>query len=206
MAVSLTFPLTDDVIRNLSTGDSVLLNGVILTGRDSAHKWMHDRFISMKTEPTADDIRVYEFIKPILQGGAIYHCGPVVGGLDSGKYCFLSAGPTTSSREEVYQGDIIRHFNMKGVIGKGGMGKATLRAFSEMPGVYFHAIGGAAALLTRSVEQVMGVYKLEFGIPEAMWVIQIRDFPAVVTMDSHKNSLHEVVKADSERVLKTLIY
>src|SRR5512133_691563 len=111
MAISLTFPLTDDVIRSLCTGDSVLLNGVILTARDTAHKWMHDRFISKKTAPNEDDIRIYDLIKPILQGGAIYHCGPIVGGLDSGKYRFLSAGPTTSSREEVYQGDIMRHFN-----------------------------------------------------------------------------------------------
>lgn len=205
MSVSLTFPLTAEIIYSLHTGDSVLLNGVILTGRDTAHKWMHDRFISKKTAPNAEDIRIYDLITPILQGGAIYHCGPIVAGLDSGKYCFLSAGPTTSSREEVYQGDIMRHFNLKGVIGKGGMGAATLNACSEVPGVYFHAIGGAAALIAKSVEKVMSVYKLEFGVPEAMWLIQIRDFPAVVTMDSHGNSLHEIVKADSERVLKTFI-
>jgi len=205
MAVTFTFPLSDEIVRGLSTGDSVLLNGVIITGRDTAHKWMHDRFISKKIAPTADDIWVYDRIKPILQGGAIYHCGPVVGGLDSGKYQFLSAGPTTSSREEVFQGDIMRHFNLKGVIGKGGMGESTLQACSEVPGVYFHAIGGAAALLARSVEQVLVVYILEFGVAEAMWVIKIRDFPVVVTMDSHGKSLHESVKADSKRVLRTLL-
>lgn len=204
MAISLTFPLTDNEIRSLSTGDSVLLNGVIVTGRDTAHKWIHDRFISKKITPTADDFRDYDRIKPILQGGAIYHCGPVVGGLDSGKYRFLSAGPTTSIREEVYQGDIMRHFNLKGVIGKGGMGERTLQACGDVPAVYFHAIGGAAALLARSVEQVTGVYKLEFGVPEALWVINLRDFPVVVTMDSHGNSLHEVVKADSKKRLSIL--
>ena len=205
MTTTLTFPLTDEAIRDLCMGDSVLLNGVIITGRDTAHKWMHDRFISKKTTPNTDDVRIYNLIKPILQSGAIYHCGPVVGGLESGKYRFLSAGPTTSSREEVYQGEIMRHFNLKGVIGKGGMGAATLNACSEVPGVYFHAIGGAAALLARSVVQVIGVYKLEFGVPEAMWVIKIKDFPVVVTMDSHGNSLHEIVKTDSKKLLKTLI-
>jgi len=205
MAISINFPLTDKTVCSLCLGVSVSLNGIIITGRDTAHKWIHDRFISKKIAPDADDIRVYDLIKPILQGGAIYHCGPVVGGLDSGKYQFLSAGPTTSIREEVYQGDIIRHFNMKGVIGKGGMGEATLKACSEVPCVYFHAIGGVAALLARSVEQVLGVYKLEFGIPEAMWVIRIKDFPAVVTMDSHGNSLHKIVKVDSKKVLKTLL-
>lgn len=205
MAISLAFPLSDELVRNLSAGDSVLLNGVIITGRDTAHKWLHDRFISNRIAPTADDIRVYNCIKPILHGGAIYHCGPVVGGLDSGRYRFLSAGPTTSSREEVYQGEIMRHFNLKGVIGKGGMGERTLQACSEIPGIYFHAIGGVAALLARSVEEVLDVYKLEFGVPEAMWVIKVRDFPVVVTMDSHGNSLHEVVKSDSKRVLGALL-
>ena len=99
----------------------------------------------------------------------------------------------------------MRHFNLKGVIGKGGMGEKTLEACTEVPGVYFHAIGGAAALLAKSVEQVLGVFKLEFGVPEAMWVIRIKDFPAVVTMDSHGNSLHEAVKLDSEKRLKHLL-
>ena len=201
----ITFPLTDEVVRNLHTGVSVLLNGVIITGRDTAHKWMHDRFISKKITPAADDIQVYDRIKPILQGGAIYHCGPVVSGMNLGEYRFLSAGPTTSSREEVYQGDIMRHFNLKGVIGKGGMGEETLQACGEVPGVYFHAIGGAAAVLAKSVKKVLNVYKIEFGIPEAMWEIEIKDFPAVVTMDSWERSLHEVVITNSRRILNTFL-
>ena len=201
----ITFPLTDEVIRNLHTGVSVLLNGVIITGRDTAHKWIHDRFISKKITPTAYDVQVYDRIKPILNGGAIYHCGPVVSGMNLGEYRFLSAGPTTSSREEVYQGDIMRHFNLKGVIGKGGMGEETLQACGEVPGVYFHAIGGAAAVLAKSVKKVLNVYKIEFGIPEAMWEIEIKDFPAVVTMDSWERSLHEVVITNSRRILNTFL-
>ncbi len=205
MPVSITFPASDESIRELRTGDSVLLNGTILTGRDTAHKWMHDRFISKSIQPTSDDIKVYNLLKPVLQGSAIYHCGPVVSGLDSGNYQFVSAGPTTSIREEPYQGDIMRLFNMKGVIGKGGMGQKTLNALCEIPGVYFHAIGGAAALIAESVEQVLGVYKFEFGVPEAMWVIKIKNFPVVVTMDTYGNSLHAAVRENSEKRLKELL-
>jgi len=129
----------------------------------------------------------------------------VVGGLDTQQYRFVAAGPTTSIREEPYQGDVMRHFNLKGVIGKGGMGANTRRACQEVPGVYFHAIGGAASLIAQSVKQVRGVYKLEFGVPEAMWVIEVEDFPAVVTMDAHGNSLHEAVRERSREALERLI-
>jgi tartrate/fumarate subfamily iron-sulfur-dependent hydro-lyase beta chain len=140
-----------------------------------------------------------------LDGGAIYHCGPVVGGLESGDYRFVAAGPTTSIREEPYQGDVMRHFNAKAVIGKGGMGAKTLMACQEVPCVYLHAIGGAASLIAQSVQSVLGVHKLDFGVPEAMWVIKVVDFPAVVTMDSHGISLHEQVKDLSKEALSELI-
>lgn len=135
----------------------------------------------------------------------IYHCGPVVSGLESGDYAFVAAGPTTSIREEPYQGDVMRHFNIKGVIGKGGMGAKTLQACQEVPGVYFHAIGGAATLIARSVKSVLGVYKLDFGVPEAMWVIEVKEFPVVVTMDSHGKSLHTEVEEHSRAAFEALL-
>ena len=205
MAESLSFPASDATIRDLHVGDAVLLNGIIVTARDSAHKWIFDRFITKKTLPTADDIKVYENLKKHLNGSAIYHCGPVVSGLDSGKYQFVSAGPTTSMREEAYQSEIMRHFNLKVVIGKGGMGDRTLKGCAETPAVYLHAIGGAAALLARSVQQVEDVLKLEFGVPEAMWIIRVVDFPAVVTMDAHKQSLHQKIRETSRAQLDQLI-
>jgi len=140
-----------------------------------------------------------------MAGGAIYHCGPVVAGLDTRDYRFVAAGPTTSTREEPYQGDVMRHFNLKGVIGKGGMGKKTLAACQEVPGVYLHAIGGAATLIAETVTRVLAVYKLDFGVPEAMWVIEVKDFPAVVTMDSHGGSLHARIEADSKAALERLL-
>ncbi len=117
--------------------------------------------------------------------------------MDTGDYAFVAAGPTTSIREEPYQGDVMRHFNIKGVIGKGGMGAKTLQACQEVPGVYFHAVGGAASLIAQSVQKVLGVHKLDFGVPEAMWVIEVKDFMVVVTMDAHGKSLHEQVETHS---------
>jgi fumarate hydratase class I len=201
----LTLPFTDDAIRELKVGDPILLSGVMVTGRDAVHKWMVETFIKKTRPPQGDDLAVYEAIKPLLSGSAIYHCGPVVAGLDTKDYRFVAAGPTTSIREEPYQGDVMRHFKIKGVIGKGGMGPKTLAACQEVPGVYLHAIGGAASLIAQTVTKVIGVYKLDFGVPEAMWVIEVKDFPAVVTMDAHGVSLHAEVEAKSKAVLEKLL-
>ncbi len=205
MTKKLTIPISNEAILDLKVGDSVLLSGVMITGRDAVHKWLADTFIKQTRQPAGDDLAVYQAIKPLLNGGLIYHCGPVVGGLDTKQYRFVAAGPTTSIREEPYQGDVMRHFNLKGVIGKGGMAGRTLQACQEVPAVYFHAIGGAASLIAERLPKVLGVYKLDFGVPEAIWVIEAVDFPAVVTMDAHGNSLHEGVRQQSRQVLEKLI-
>ena len=199
----LTTPISDEEIRSLKAGDTVHLNGIIVTGRDAAHKFMSEHFIKNPVQP--DDQELHEKLKELLDGGVIYHCGPVVKTHEDGSYSFVAAGPTTSIREEVSQADVIKHFNLKGVIGKGGMAGNTLKACAEQPAVYLHAIGGAASYIAQSVKEVVGVYKLEFGVPEAMWVIRVEDFPVVVTMDSHGNSLHETVQAQSKAVLAGLI-
>jgi len=203
--LELTIPLSNQAIRNLKVGDPVGLSGVMMTGRDTVHKWMIDTFIMKTRQPQGDDLEVYEAIKPLLDSSVIYHCGPVVAGLETAKYRFVAAGPTTSTREEPYQGDVMRHFNIKGVIGKGGMGPKTLAACREVPGVYFHAIGGAASLIAQTVKHVLGVYKLDFGVPEAMWVIEVEDFPVVVTMDSHGGSLHAEIEQRSKAILDELL-
>lgn len=205
MNKKLSLPISDEAIRDLKVGDSVLLTGVMVTGRDAVHKWIMDTFIK-KTRPiSGDDQSVFDAILPILNGGLIYHCGPVVAGLDTQQYRFVAAGPTTSIREEPYQADVMRLFNLKGAIGKGGMGPKTLQACQEVPAVYFHAIGGAASLIAESVKQVLGVHKLDFGVPEAIWVIKVQDFPAVVTMDAHGHSLHETVRQQSKEALEKLL-
>ena len=200
----LTIPISDDEIRSLHVGDSVLLNGIIVTGRDAAHKFMIEHFI--RNEPTdPEDVALMEKLKSLLNGGVIYHCGPVVKKNEDGSWSFVAAGPTTSIREEVYEADVIKFFNLKGVIGKGGMADRTLKACQEQPAVYFHAIGGAATLIAQSVKEVVDVYKLEFGVPEAMWVIRVEDFPVVVTMDSHGQSIHDRILAESEERFKELV-
>ncbi len=201
----LTIPLSDEAIRSLKVGDPVLLSGVMLTGRDAAHKWMVETFIKKTRPPQGDDLEVYQAIQPLLEAGAIYHCGPVVAGLDTRQYRFVAAGPTTSTREEPFQGDVMRHFKVKGVIGKGGMGAKTLTACQEVPGVYLHAVGGAASLIAQTVRRVLGVHKLDFGVPEAMWVIEVKDFPAVVTMDAHGLSQHAVIEQRSKEKLNELL-
>ncbi len=202
---TLTIPIQDETIRSLKVGEPVLLRGVMLTGRDAAHKWMTDTFIKKTRQPQDDDLEVYDAIRPLLDGGVIYHCGPVVSGLDTQHYRFVAAGPTTSIREEPYQGLVMQHFNLKGIIGKGGMGPKTLAACQSVPGVYLHAIGGAASLIAQTVMRVLGVYKLSFGVPEAMWVIEVKDFPAVVTMDAHNHSQHEVIENTSRAILDELL-
>lgn len=205
MPLKIKIPISDEDIRKLKVGDSVVLSGLMITGRDAVHKWLNDNFVHPKGSVTPEDQAIYEAIKPILEGGIIYHCGPVVSGLQTKDYKFVAAGPTTSIREEPYQGDIMRHFNMRGVIGKGGMGKKTLQACHDVPAVYFHAIGGAAALIAKCVREVVGVYKFEFGVPEAIWVIRVEDFPVVVTMDANGSSLHESVRNNSKTILDKLI-
>jgi fumarate hydratase class I len=179
------------------------LNGVIMTGRDAAHKFMIEHFIKGDVQP--EEAALHDELKELLDGSVVYHCGPVVKKHKDGSYSFVAAGPTTSIREEVYQKDVINYFNLKGVIGKGGMGANTLKACQEQPAVYFHAIGGAASLIAQAVKEVVKVHKLEFGVPEAMWVIRVEDFPVVVTMDSHGESIHDQVEAQSRAKFVELV-
>ena len=202
---TIQLPASDEAIRELRVGEPVLLSGVMVTGRDAAHKWMVETFIKKTKAPQGDDLQIYEELKKLLKGGVIYHCGPVVSGLDTKNYKFVAAGPTTSIREEPYQADVMKHFNIKGVIGKGGMGAKTLKGCEETPAVYFHAIGGAASYIAQTVTKVHGVFKMEFGVPEAIWVIEVKEFPVVVTMDSHGGSQHAVVEASSKKVLEDLL-
>lgn len=202
---SLTTPLSEEIVRSLHVGDPVVLSGVLVTARDAAHAWLVETFIRRSRAPQEDDQEALAALQPLLCGGVIYHCGPVVAGLETKEYRFVAAGPTTSIREEPYQAEVIRHFHVRGVIGKGGMGARTLQACREEPAVYLHAVGGAATFIAQTVKRVLGVYKLEFGVPEALWVIEVQNLPLVVTMDAHGNSLHERVERESERVLASLL-
>jgi len=205
MTYKLTIPIPEKTIRSLQVGDTVYLSGVIITARDAAHKYMVEKFIESDAIP-ASERPIYEELRRLLNGGIIYHCGPVVRQHKDDNWSFVAAGPTTSIREEPYEPGIIAHFGLRGVIGKGGMGAGTLRACQEYGAVYFHAVGGAASLIANAVKEVIAVYKLEeFGTPEAVWVIRVEEFPAIVTMDSHGRSIHDQVEAASKASLEHLL-
>jgi fumarate hydratase class I len=185
---SLTAPFTEEKIRALKMGDEVEITGVMFTGRDAVHKYLHEGG-ALPEEVNLND-------------GILYHCGPVVLKDDEGEWRVVAAGPTTSIREEPYQGEIIRDHRIRGVIGKGGMGDRTLAACKEHGCVYLHAIGGAAQVLAERIRRVRNVYLLEkFGSPEAIWELDVESFPAVVTMDSHGRSLHREIFASSQAEL-----
>lgn len=184
--VSLHAPLDEATVRSLKVGDVVLISGRMFTGRDAVHSYL------MKHQPPVD-----------LQGAVLYHCGPVVT-KDGDGWRVTAAGPTTSIREEPYQGEIIGRYGVRAVMGKGGMGSKTLAALKTHGAVYLNAIGGAAQFYARSISGVDGVSLLEFGTPEAMWHLAVVDFPAIVTMDAHGNSLHRDIEQESGQRLAEL--
>jgi fumarate hydratase class I len=184
--VVLTAPLTEEKVRSLRVGDVVLISGDVYTGRDQVHAYL------MKNPPPVD-----------LNGAILYHCGPVM--LKEGEeWKVKAAGPTTSSREEPYQAHVIQNYGVRAVIGKGGMGPKTLAALKDFGAVYLNGIGGAAQYYARSVEKVLGVHLMEFGIPEAMWHLKVNNFLAIVTMDAHGNSLHATVENETGESLAQL--
>ena len=181
-------PFTEEQVHRVKVGDPVEITGVLFTGRDAVHKYLHEGG---------------ELPKGVnLTNGMLYHCGPVVIKDEQGRWKVTAAGPTTSIREEPYQGEIIKKFSLRGVIGKGGMGERTAAACKEHGCVYLHAIGGAAQVLAECITSVRNVYLMEkFGAPEAIWELEVERFPAVVTMDANGNSLHREVFASSQAEL-----
>ena len=178
--IRLEAPVSEEQIRALKVGDVVLVSGHMFTGRDAVHAYL------MKHDPPVD-----------LRGGVLYHCGPVVVKEGDGAWRVTAAGPTTSIREEPYQAEILKRYGVRVVIGKGGMGARTLAGLKESGAVYLNGVGGAAQFYARCITQVTGVSLLEFGTPEAMWHLEVVDFPAIVTMDAHGNSLHKDIEAAS---------
>jgi fumarate hydratase class I len=203
--VDLQIPISAEAVRALHVGDQVRLYGVMVTGRDAAHKYIEDNFLRPPAVPESERA-VHDELKRLWHEGVLYHCGPVVSRTADGRWQFVSAGPTTSIREEPYEAGVIAYFGLRGIIGKGGMGPKTLAACQQYGAVYLHAVGGAATLIADSIKEVLTVFKKdELGVPEAFWVIRAEGFPAVVTMDAHGCSLHEQVYEDSGQRLAALI-
>jgi fumarate hydratase class I len=192
--INMNSPCIKKRVKKLRAGDIVTLNGIILTGRDAFHKFVYDTYI--KKEKFDEN---YYKLKKLMQNAFLYHCGPVIKN-ENREYKFIAGGPTTSIREEPYEAEVIKHFGLCGVIGKGGMGNKTKKALKKHSAVYLHAVGGAASLIAQKVESIKEHYFLkEFGIPEAVWVLQVSDFLCTVTMDAKGNSLHEKIKEKSAK-------
>ncbi|MFA4829118.1 MAG: FumA C-terminus/TtdB family hydratase beta subunit [Thermodesulfovibrionales bacterium] len=189
----INLPLTKKDALSLKVGDVVLINGLIVTGRDKVHKFLFNGKNQKKDMPFK------------LDGAVLYHCGPIIKKGEGG-YKVIAAGPTTSIRVEMYEHKIISGYGLRGIMGKGGMGEHTLRAMKAKGCVYFHTIGGAAAYLADRIKRVVDVWKLEeFGMTEAMWLLEVENFPAIVTMDAHGKSLHKEIEKVSLSNLKKLL-
>jgi len=192
-------PCEKEIITKLKIGDLVSLNGIIVTGRDSFHKYAVEKYIKGNIKDN-----VLEKLNKILKNSFIYHCGPVIK-KEANTFEFLAGGPTTSIREEPYEYQLIPFFSLNGVIGKGGMGKKTQSALQEHKAVYLHTTGGAAALIGEKVTRVCDVLFIEFGIPEAVWILEVKNFNCIVTMDANGESLHEKVYNKSYEKFRKLI-
>jgi len=191
--INISLPMTKNDVLKLKVGDVVLINGRLVTGRDKLHKFLFNE-------------RPYGRRMPFnLEGTILYHCGPIIRETPDG-FRLIAGGPTTSIRVEMYEHRIISEYGLRGVMGKGGMGRRTLKALKENGCVYFHTIGGAAVYLADRVKRVVDVWRLEeFGKTEAMWVFDVEDFPAIVTMDAHGRSIHEEIERKSGRKFRELI-
>ncbi len=178
-------------VRALKLGETLSLDGLVHTGRDRFHKHLHDG----GTLPEGID----------LSTSALYHCGPVM--IREGDHWkMVAGGPTTSSREEPYEADVIKRFGLRMIIGKGGMGQKTLEACKQYGCVYLQAVGGAATSIANAVEAVEGVDFLDdFGAAEAMWHLRVKGFKVTVAMDAHGHSLYDCVQQQSQETLQQLL-
>jgi tartrate/fumarate subfamily iron-sulfur-dependent hydro-lyase beta chain len=185
----LEYPFTLDQLGGLRVGQLVSVSGKIVTARDRIHKYLFEGGKS-----------------PVdLKDGAIYHCGPVIVRKGDG-WVVKAAGPTTSSREEPYLHRIIKEHGVRLVIGKGALGRNTEQACVQCGCVYLHAVGGAAQILAEKIVGVAGGYfTREFGLTEAMWELTVKDFPAVVAIDTRGRSLIRRVQHASRRVLARML-
>lgn len=182
-------PVLEETVRKLDVNDIVYLSGTIVTMRDAAHRRALDFYKQGKQLPTN------------LEGLAVFHCGPLVKKENDG-WRVVAAGPTTSARMELFEDEFIKNFEVRIVVGKGGMSKKTVDAMKKFGSVYGAFTGGAGVLAAKAIKQVKGVEWSDLGMPEAMWILEVEEFgPLTVAIDAHGNNLFETVqtKADEEK-------
>ncbi len=188
-----SLPVSEAQVRELGVNDELFLSGIVVTARDQAHRRAIEWFKQGKPLPEH------------LEGLAVFHCGPVMRKVGN-TWIVVAAGPTTSSRMDLYEDELIRAFKPRVIIGKGGMGKRTASALAEFGAVYCAFTGGAAVLAAKAVRRVVGVEWLDLGMPEAMWILEVEEFgPLTVAIDAHGNNLFADVAAHAE-ANKRLIY
>ena len=179
-------PISEEQIRKLKVNDVLYVTGTVVTARDQAHRRALEYFKESKALPLN------------LEGLAVFHCGPVVA-KQGEKWIAVAAGPTTSTRMDIFEDEFIKNFKIRVVIGKGGMGKKTTDAMQKYGAVYGAFTGGAAVLAARAIKNVRGVEWFDLGVPEAMWIFEVEEFgPLVVAIDSHGNNLFADVQKTVE--------
>jgi fumarate hydratase subunit beta len=189
----LTLPVSEAQIRKLHVNDTLFVSGLVVTARDQAHKRALELAKQGKPLPVS------------LDGLAVFHCGPLMR-KEGETWKVVAAGPTTSTRMEIYEDKFIRAFKPRVIIGKGGMGKRTADALTKYGAVYCAFAGGAAVLAAKSVRRVVGVEWADLGMPEAMWLLEVEEFgPLVVAIDAHGNNLFADVASRAE-ANRRLIY
>lgn len=179
-------PISEEDVRKLKVNDVIYITGTMFTARDSAHKRALDYYKQDKKMP----------INP--QGLAVFHCGPIVK-KENDKWTIVAAGPTTSTRMDLFEDEFIKNYKIRVVIGKGGMGKKTTDAMKKYGAVYGAFTGGAAVLAAKAIKNVKTVEWFDLGMPEALWILEVEDFgPLAVAIDSHGNNLFEDVRKKVE--------
>ena len=193
MEYRLNLPVGAEEIEKIKAGDVLYITGTMVTARDEAHKMAIEKYDAGEELPL-------DFSKV-----AVYHCGPIVRKVDD-KWEVVAAGPTTSSRMEIFEYDFIKRFGTRIIVGKGGMGKRTMEACREFKAVYTAFTGGAAVLAADAIKRIKDVFWLEeLGMPEALWVMEVENFgPLTVTIDSHGRNLTEEVKEEAKKVAERI--
>lgn len=189
----LTTPISEEHVRKLKVNDVVYITGTIVTARDQAHK----RALQFHKEGKQLPIN--------LEGLAVFHCGPIVK-KEGDKWSIVAAGPTTSTRMDIFEDEFIKNFKTRVIIGKGGMGKRTTDAMQKYGAIYGAFTGGAAVLAAKAIKKVKNVEWIDLGMPEALWILKTEEFgPLTVAIDSHGNNLFEDIKKKTEEN-RTVIY
>lgn len=196
----LTTPIRDEDLENLNVGDVVYLTGRLVTCRDVAHRRLIEQGRALPVD---------------LEGGAIFHAGPIVRKKGDGNFEMVSIGPTTSMRMEKFEREFIRQTGVKLIVGKGGMGPETAAGCQENKAVHAIFPGGCAVLAATQVEEIEGAEWQDLGMPETLWINRVREFgPLIISIDTkgknlisqNKVGFNEKKKPVLERISKQLSF